>query len=335
MRKLFLIMMLVIGLAFASNGMACNPQEEVCGPRDADVNLQFQGTSEDWSKSSTGWRGNYNDNASSNASGYAGGTLDVSANAAGEHLEIGMEWVKKCGRYGCYSYPKMTFSMEDNQATADGFVKADSESKAWSYTKDYGRTSIAGAGAKTESDAFTFGVATGLKGCREFVDSNVYVGGNVYQQNAAGETGYYGGFVEGGNNSGGNFYASDRDFDSGRGFAMDKNYIEGSMITKGHTEVSIDPYGHRRSIDAMTKNMVQVNAPGFDSSVFGAGGVGGVAQKGMNYAGGNASFSYNGQTYGNGNATLNGSIHDHGNTSTVSATGHAQSVSDGSGNLPD
>jgi len=325
MKKLFAVLAISMTVIFGANfALACGGHgEPKCGPRDADVNLQFQADSFDDSYSSTGWRGNYNDSAYSEAGGYAGGTLDVHANAAGAHPEltfVGWYWI----------FPIFDIEMVDNAATADGYVDADSTSKAWSLTKDFGRTSMALAGAYTEGSAYTFGVATGLKGCREFVASDVYVGGNVYQQNQAGETGYYGGFVDGGNNSGGNFYASDRDYESGRGFAMDSNSINGSMITSGGTEVSIDPYGHRRSLEAITKNMVQVNAPGFDSSVFGAGGVGGVVQNGGTYAGGNASFSYNGNTYGNGTATLNSDIHVHGTTNTVSASGHADSISDGS-----
>jgi len=314
MKKLFIVALMVLSLAIgAGNGFACEGYE--CGPRSSDLNLQFQADlgAYDYDYSSTGWRGNYNDHASSTADGYAGGFLDVHANADGYTTIFGWKI--------------------DNPAFVQGFGDAEAEGKAWAWSKDYGTTSKAGAGAVTNGQAFTEGLATGLYGCREFVSSEVYVGGQVSQWNEAGETGYQSGqFVEGGNQSGGIFHSVDYDYASGNGFAFDTNYIEGGMITKGKTEVSIDPYGSYRSISAMTENMVQVNAPKIQySSIGGNGYVNGIAQKGNTFAGGNASFSYNGNTYGNGNANLNANIYS-GNgqaSSTVSAT--AYSVSDGNG----
>jgi hypothetical protein len=317
MKKLVMLgITLVMGLALvAGNGMACEGPRCNEGPRTADLNLQFQATSDDVDQSGTGWRGNYNDNARATADGYAGGILDVHANADG--------------------YTRILWWKIDNPAFVDGTGTASDESKAWSWAKDYGQTSKAGAGAKTSGEAQTVGLAIGLKGCPEYVDSTVYVGGSVNQWNQAGETGYSNGQgVSGGNSSGGWFNAEDRDYESGNGYAFDTNSIEGGMITKGKTEVTIDPTGSHRSFSAMTENMVEVNAPNLvGSSVGGDGSVSGVVQKGSTFAAAASSFSYNGNTYGNGNAQLKANIDQGAHSSTVKVTGSAYSVSNG-GNVP-
>jgi hypothetical protein len=323
-KKLSIALTLVLAIAVGTS-FACDPRKEICGPRDANLNFAFDGMSDDQSSSHRG-----NDSASSNAFGFAGGNLNVSANADGTHLEfIGTKWY--------HVFSSKYYEDVDNAAHVEGYGTADSESKAWSWTRDYGTTSKAGAGAKTEGDAFTFGLATGLEGCRETVDSQVYVGGNVYQNNYAAEIGYWDNQgVDGGNMSGGNFYTSDFDSASGRGIAMDTNYIDGGMITKGKTEVSIDPYGSYRSITAMTENMVRVDADAIDSQVFGNGGIGGNSQsRNGSFAGGNAGFGYNGVTYGNGNAQMNANVYQGQNNTTVTVSGSAHSVSDGGSIQPD
>lgn len=310
MKKMFMVFLMFLSIALVGNAFACKGPK--CGPRSADVNLQFQATSDDSDQSSTGWRGNYNDKAGSYAEGYAGGTLDVHANADG--------------------YTRFLFWKIDNPAIAfPSYGTATDESRAWSWAKDYGLTSKAGAGAKTEGSAFTLGTAIGVKGCSEFVDSTVYVGGNVYQFNTAGETGRSGANAQGGNESGGNFYAQDRDYVSGNGFAFDTNEIEGGMITKGETYVTVDPYGNNRSAYAHTENMVEVNSPKLQfSEVGGNGGVNAMAQKGGSFAGGAANFSYNGDTYGNGQATIDAKVSVGRTQTTVTVTGSAFAVSNGS-----
>lgn len=320
MRNLFLVGLLSIMLVMgASAAIACGGHNEPqCGPRDANFNAAFNAESDDYS-----YRARGNEQAEAGAYGFSGGNLNVTANADGTHKEI-VGWK----RVWIFKVP--VFGNVDNPADAYGYGEADSESKAWTWTRDYGLTSKAGAGAETNGEAFTFGAATGLKGCPETVDSTVYVGGNVYQSNYAAELGYSNGQgVDGGNMSNGNFYAADHDYESGRGFAADSNYIEGGMITKGKTEVSIDPYGSHRSITGRTENMIQVNAPGTDSMVFGQGGVGGNSANGASFAGGQANFGYNGVTYGNGNANINASVVTSGEHTNVTVSGSAHSVSDG------
>jgi len=327
MRNLFIVLTIVLSFALAGQTLACgNHGEPKCGPRDAELNLTFQADRGAYmsSFSSTGYHGNYNDNASATADAFAGGNLNVDANAAGTSKQLTLVgWF--------FIFPIFDIEYVDNPAIADGFGTADGLGKAWTFTDDFGRTSTSKAGAYTFGSAFTAGSAIGKNGCRESVDSLVYVGGTVDQGNEAGETGYSNGQgVSGGNQSGGSFYAEDHDYVSGRGFAADTNYIEGGMLTKGNTVVSIDPYGNHRSIDAFTQNMVEVNAPAGDSFVYGSGGVGGMSSKGNSFAGGNANFGYNGVTYGNGNSSLNANVNLNGNGSaTVSVTAHSYSVSDG------
>jgi hypothetical protein len=293
MKKMLLIAMLCVGL-MVSPALACDGQ---CV--DADLNIVGQSTSVDHSYSATGWWGNYNDNAGAFAAGSSGGSLDVHANGWGF-------------------------------ADAKGMIKSFNESDAGSFAVDFGRTSIAGAKAETNGSAFTHGSAFGPFCGRETVDSTVYVGGEVHQFNTAGETGYNSNqFVVGGNESGGSFYAKDRDFASGRFYASDMNEISGGMETKGITKVSIDPYGNNRSISAETRNMTQVNVShGLQQSfVQGSGDVAGLSQKGGTYAGGSAGFNYTGSTYGAGNATLNANVHNGGNVSSASVNAHAQASS--------
>lgn len=351
MKKLFIVLSIVLSLALAGTVMAdqggepnnthcqgvgndnspCDPGPSPSepGPRDANLNLQFQADrgAYDYSWSSTGRRGNFNDHAEAWADGFAGGSLDVYANADGTHREIVFAgWKRIC----FFKIPIFKKVDVDNPASVDGFGTAESQGTAWTRTRDTGLTSTANAYAQTDGSAFTMGFAKGLQGSRESVESNVYVGGTVNQWNEAGETGYSSGQgVDGFNESGGYFMAQDHDYESGRGYAFDTNYIEGGMMTKGMTRVQIDPYGSNRSIKAHTENMVQVNANTHDAQVFGYGSVGGMSAKGNSYAGGNAGFSYMGNTYGTGKATLNANVNIGSTTSTVVVSAHADSVSNG------
>jgi len=214
-------------------------------------------------------------------------------------------------------------------ADAYGTILGYSESKAWSWAKDYGLTSKAGAGAKFEGFAISGALALGVEGCEETIVSDLFVGGTVAQANNAGEIGYNAGGVSGGNQSSANFYATDTNSVSGDGYAYDGNYISGSAITKGDTKVSIDPTGNFRSISAKTSNFASIETSGVlqSSNVQGTGAVGGVISNGLSFAGGTSSFSYNGSTFGTGNATLNSSVVTGPNSTTVISTGSAHSFS--------
>ena len=234
--------------------------------------------------------------------------------------------------------------MVPNEADVDGVISLHSPKiKSWSYAKDYGTTSKAGAGAVIEGDrrdAYVSAEATGIKGCDEVVSVTVGIGGNLYQENEAGETGYNSGtMAQGINSSGLGFYAEKSAFDKGQTYSFlgyefggadaHLHGIEGKAITKGETFVTVDPYGHSRSAFATTENMSKVDFPNLQTSfVYGGGGVGAMSQKGSLFAGGNASFGYNGSTAGNGSATVNSNIHDGHNGSSAFVSIQANSVSD-------
>jgi len=208
-----------------------------------------------------------------------------------------------------------------NPAFEAGFVIGISDAKAWSWAKDFGKTSKAGAGAKFEGFALSSGVAIGEGGCDELVTSNLYVEGSVYQYNEAAETGYYAGGISGGNDSGAYFYAVDNDQDSGNGFASDINFVSGKAITKGETFVTIDDKGSHRSIFGTTNNFAKIETHDTlqQANVYGNGGVGGVIKNGNSFAGGNANFSYSGATFGKGSATLKATVvQSHGVTTATS-----------------
>jgi hypothetical protein len=312
MKKLFVITLAAMMIFSVSNAFAGGCGDYDCpGDRQANYNAAFNAFEDDYDYSSTGWRGNYNDKAWAEASGQAGGNLDVNADASG--------------------YTRIWFFKIDNPAIALGGYEADNKDKAWSWAKDYGQTSKAGAGAVSEGEASTWGLATGLNGCRETVESTVYVSGGVNQYNTAGEEGYSGGFVWGENSSGGYYAASDHDYESGNGLAFDTNDIEGKIITKGMTEVNIDPTGDHRSFTAMTENMVNVEHTGhLDFGNVGGGGfIQGYVQKSGSYAAGNASFNYAGQTSGSGNAQIQGQVNNGSTYSSVSGSGSAFAISHG------
>ena len=317
--KMFKMLSVVVAMLFvfgASYGLACEGND--CpGERQA-----YYGTGQgsfnayEWrdASSSTGNQGNNNDYSNSSSWGNAGGRLDVNADASG--------------------YTRILWWKIDNPAIAFGSYNAENEDNAWAWSKDYGKTSKAGAGAVSEGEAFTFGTAIGLQGCRETVESNVYVEGNVYQFNTAGETGYSENqFAQGENDSGGFYRASNHEFTDGwfNGLAIGSNYIEGKIITQGMTEVTIDPNGNNRSFNAMTENMVKVEQSGnlMLGNVGGFGQVAGLSQGYGSWASGSASFNYVGQTSGSGNAHIQGQVNNGTTFSSVSGSGYAFSTSHG------
>lgn len=296
LKKLFIGLMAAAMIFATGNAFACDD----CGHKNADVNIEANAHSYDYDYSSK-----WNDRAEAFASGNAGGTLDVHAN--GKFIAV---------------------SLGDLDADSDSFAKA--------WSKDTGLTSKAGAIAMTRGSADSFGLAFGPFGCREYVDSALYVSGEVYQWNTAGETGYDAGFVEGSNQSGGSFYTFDRDYDHGKWSASDVNEVDGGMITVGGTKVSIDPYGNHRSFVGTTANMTKVKSGHLlGSNVYGNGYVRGVITKGGSYAGGTASFSYTGGTCGAGIAHLKGNVNHSKNHSSVSVKGKALSVGNGGFNQID
>jgi len=297
LKSLVLTLALVMALGIGSANAFCFG----CGDETAILSGGGEATDYDKDYSSTKWRGNWNDKAKGEASSFAGFTLDLEATG-----------------YGF--------------AHVSGGGDADANAKAWSWAKDYGTTSKAGAGAKTSGDAFAAGLAIGFDFCKNTVDTTVYVGGSVHQYNEAGETGYSAGGISGGNNSGGSFFAQDRDLVKGYGIVADTNSIDGGMITKGKTEVSIDPYGYHRSISGSTENMTKICADHIvQANVYGSGGVGGSISKGGNVAGGVAEFSYSGATYGSGSANINANV----TPGHVSFSGSATATAIGSGTQVD
>jgi len=306
-------------------GQPCNPEEGQT------VEFSTGAFAADYDKdySSTGHWGNHNDKAKGEVTSRPGFEMSGYANADGGSLEIvGWKWI----------FPIIDYVPNPADVEFDNFAKG--KGKAWSYARDYGQTSLAGAGAKTAGYVHLSGEAFGVGGCEESLTATAYFGGDVHQYNQAGETGYSNGqFVEGGNESWAGGMAHTREFsDSGQsynilgfefgGAELDKRlYNEGGVITKGSTYVTIDPSGKYRSFEATTQNFGKVDfgcgltlMPG--SYVNGFGGVAGFINNGQASAGGMANFSYQGSTYGEGNANIDASI----TPSTVRVSGSAHAV---------
>jgi hypothetical protein len=364
MKKLFftLIAVMVLGL-FASYGLACPPGQE-CGDNTAAGTYQANAAGSDYDYSSTRWRGNWNDGGEAYAGGAAGGTLETYGNG-GYSMEPVYDdvlvsklyrkwepgkwewhwygWKYEEGHWTYKTFPPTAnphgwefvsnnyerqivgYERVNNPTGQGGFITGTATPKAWAWSKDYGRTSMAGAGAVFEGSAFSMGYAFGREGCPEWVSSDLFISGEVYQRNWAGETGYSAGGISGGNESGASFTAGDFDLDVGNGFAFDMNYVSAKAITKGMTQVSIDPYGNYRSISGFTENFAQV-MPGcgatlYESSVYGSGGLSGIIGNGPSYGAGDVSFSYNGNTYGAGSANLNATVITGPNSTTVTVSG--------------
>jgi hypothetical protein len=286
------------------------------GDQTAELTITGQAVKNRHSYSATGWWGNYNDKAYAEATGFGGFNMELYANADGKSLEI-VGWKR------VWFFHVPIFDLVPNPADVDGFGVAKGYAKTWSYALDFGRTSMSGAGAYSGGKAFVSGEATGIKGCPEFIIAELWIGGNVSQWNQAGETGYSNGqFVDGGNSSFasalGNVWLDEtHQTYSLLGFEFGgadlTGYIKNGHIvsTQGSTLVTIDPYGSYRSFFGTTQNSASVNFGNLNpvhSAVGGQGGIAGMVNNGMAYAGGQATFDYSGSTQGNGNATINGSI---------------------------
>lgn len=286
------------------------------GDQTAELTITGQAVKTDVSHSETGWWGNYNDKAHAEATGYGGFNMELYANADGKSLEI-VGWKR------VWFFHVPIFDLVPNPADVEGFGFGKGYADAWSYALDFGRTSMSGAGAHSGGKAFVHGEATGIKGCQEFIIAELWIGGSVSQWNQAGETGYPNGqFVDGGNSSYasalGNIWLDDTGqtynilgFELG-GAELTGYVKNGHLVsTQGSTFVTIDPYGSHRSFYGTTQNSASVNFGNLNpvySEVGGQGGIAGMVNNGISYAGGQASFNYSGSTLGNGNATINGTL---------------------------
>jgi hypothetical protein len=314
-----------------------NPNPQPCGdcPGDqtAELTITGQAVKTDVSHSETGWWGNYNDKAHAEATGYGGFNMELYANADGKTLEI-VGWKR------VWFFHVPIFDLVPNPADVEGFGFGKGYANAWSYALDFGRTSMSGAGAYSGGKAFVHGEATGIKGCQEFIIAELWIGGSVSQWNQAGETGYSNGqFVDGGNSSfasglGNTFLNDTGQTYSILGFELGgaelTGYVKNGHLvsTQGSTFVTIDPYGSYRSFYGTTQNSASVNfgckLNPVNSAVGGTGGIAGMVNNGVAYAGGQATFDYSGSTNGAGNATINGTIQP----GTVFVSGSAHAVGD-------
>jgi len=233
-----------------------------------------------------------------------------------------------------------------NEAFEQGFLYGESETKAWSWAYDNGLTSKAGAGIKAE-DGFVFGdgLATGKYGDPEFVSTRLAFGADFYQNNGANEVGYLAGGVTAYNQSGLDYLAYspwDMNEHNTIAFSILHSSYTPDVITKGKSEVTIDPYGNTRSFNATTENMTNIafngcRAPDVtiqNANVFGNGVVQGGISNGAAYVGGTTTFSYNGYTAGNGAANLTGmvTVTPGGSTSAL-ISGSSSAVANGAPNL--
>jgi hypothetical protein len=310
-----------------------NASESWCFDCDADATATgfYHGFAFDYDTdiSQTGWWGNYNDGAFASADGMAGGTLQTYANAEGFKT---LQWVQTHPWKWWEGHFEWVCSPAYASQYGELFGHVDPFAVTWAY--DFGHTSVAGGFAVVHTYTDSYGSAFGLSGNREWVSSDLNVSGTVYQNNFAGETGYYAGGISGGNESGASFYGSDYDFDSGRGYASDYNFVEGGASTYGETYVTIDPYGSHRSIHGNTFNTANVEENRFlnYSHVYGNGGLGGMIQsRNGSWAGGVVDFSYNGSNNGMGQAVLdatvtNGTINVSGSSSSSVQSSSSQLV---------
>jgi len=280
----------------------------------------------DISYDSTWWWGGWNDSAFAKAEGWTYGYGEADAEACGTHTELEFAgWEKVCyGRF-CFSVPKFDAIEVANPADAEVLIinNGPDKVKAWSWAKDKGLESKAGAGAVLEGsacDIYVGAEAEGLRGGYESAMVKVGLGGQLEQKNRAGEEGYDAGYALGANSSGLGFTAYNTIVDAGQtydilgyqfgGADVHIHGIEGKAITKGMTEVSIDPYGFHRSVSAMTTNFAKVNveAQELNSIVYGGGNVAAGIGIGNTFANGTAGFGYVGGTYGTGTASVNASV---------------------------
>ena len=361
MKKMLSVLFVMLFVLTAGNALAgwgdwfggCQNSWECAEEFGVSLTLNGQDVDVDKDFSTTGWKGNKNDEAFAKATGWSGFDVELYANGTDKKI-IGYEediyegenkrwkhghweytgWFEKDGEYKYFSNRDdgehgwqyvgahkvegdPIYSYKSNKAGVEGIGIAGADSHAWSYAKDYGTTSKAGAGAKTGGEVLVTGLAYGKDGCPEFITGSLWIGGEVYQRNEAGETDYSNGqFIKGGNES----WASGTAGKDVNGFnffgtviLLDGLYVKDAVQTKGSTYVTIDPYGSNRSFYGTTQNQAAVDfGRKLDlqsSYVGGQGGIGGMVTNGQgSYAAGQANFSYIGNTQGNGDATIKGLV---------------------------
>lgn len=206
----------------------------------------------------------------------------------------------------------------------DGFARG--ESDTWSYAKDYGKTSKAGAGAKIEGCAVVDAEAFGFFGYSH-VEGYTFFAGSLSQANNANEVGYaYGDGVSAGNNSFVSFDVATKGFeDTGFLFcsADGKDKIHGEALTLGKSEVTIDNTGDHRYVKAETFTKSEIDSSVCRTTAFmsGAGGVNGqISNQYGAVAGGGAAFSYTSRATDSarGAASLDAQIRKTSGSTTVS-----------------
>jgi len=215
-----------------------------------------------------------------------------------------------------------------------GFAIGNSKTEAYAFAKDFGLTSIAGAGVEVTGSALTGGIVI-APSCRgsecpqDFSTSMVTIGGTVYQSNVAQEIGYFSGTgAVAMNESGGYFIAGNSDSSFGTNGAASLTGIAGSIKTDGFSMVTVDPIGHSQSAFGITTNSVEVNIVGrpdsYEGKISGIGSVQTVANAqnigSAGSAGATGSFSYVGAVQGFGVAS---------NFSAVQAAPHSFSAQAG------
>jgi len=270
-----------------------------------------------------------NDFAKGKAEGCTGAEVDMFADATGGKYKtvwVG-GWPWEGGHFERVWVP--------NEAGVFGTIFADTDAHAWAYTKDYGLSSKAGAGAVVEGKVIAGGLAYGANGLPETVTVNLFFEGNVSQYNKAAEINYPGGQgITAVNESAahGEAFKTISDFGC-RGVEVELGTLDAKLITKGKSEVSIDPYGSNRSMTGYTTNETKISSNGTAfAGMSGAGAVYGGITNGPAIAAGYSGFNYNGvATYGTGNAFLNANILNNG--STVIISGGATSSINGA-NVP-
>jgi len=349
-------------------GGGCQNSWECVEGEGVTLNVSGEFVGIDESTSDTGHKGNHNDKSFASSNGFVGFNMDLSAEGTerrwtgerspstydghahdyryrGGHLQKYGFWESPTGiideRWMPVHQEGWTYlgrneilgaKIYETRTNADvaGLGFASGDPHAWSYAKDFGRTSKAGAGASFGGEALVTGFAKGT--CLEDITGTLWIGGTVFQTNEAGETGYsLNQGINGGNWSEAGGYANKDIFNFDlfgiKTIAIDALFVNDALETSGHTFVTIDPYGSNRSFYGTTKNSAaidfgrQLNLQ--SSYVMGGGGVAGMVQNTQgSFVQGQATFSYVGNTQGNGNATIQGSV----TPSAVFVSGSAHAV---------
>jgi len=265
-----------------------------------------------------------------------GGEMETYADAEGKSRQLVHD-----DRYPDWMWWKVKIVETPNAAFEQGLIYGTSKTKAWSWAHDSGLTSKAGAGIKADNGFIIGeGLATGKSGEKEFVSDRIVFGASFYQENGANEIGYLSGGIGAYNQSGLDYFAvSPWDMNEHSTIAINTLYSNYTpdVITKGKSEVTIQPYGDNRSFKGATENMTNIafngcHAPEVNmqnARVFGNGIVSGGIQNGNAYAGGTTTFNYNGYTAGNGSANLVGNVTVTPHATSAFVSGSSRSVANG------